>query len=84
MPATIKRGRLIESACRSAEHGIEKGEAEADQQAHLRVRDSEIAADWSNQEIQNLAINEGEDVGAEEDRDGVPGPGGRGVGAVSF
>ena len=67
-----------------AEHGIKNGEAETDQEAHFGVGDSEVAANGGDEEIQNLAVNEREDVGAEENRDGVPGPGGGWIGLFFF
>ncbi len=65
--------RVGEPAERQPEEGVEEREAEPHEQAHLRVRDAEVAADRPHQETQDLAIDEREDVDHHQHADHVPG-----------
>ena len=62
-----------ETTERQPEEGVEQREAEAHEQAHLRVRDAEVAPDRPHQETQDLAIDEREDVDHHQHGDHVPG-----------
>src|SRR5262249_45409869 len=65
--------RVGQAAERDAEERVEAGEAEAHEEAHLRVADAEVTLDRGDQQVQDLAVDEGEDVGRREDTDDVPG-----------
>ena len=70
---------------RQAHDRVEGREGEAVQQAHQRVVDAERLLDRPDQQGQDLPVHDREDVGEQQDADGVPRPsggGGRGSGRV--
>jgi hypothetical protein len=69
---------------RQSEHGVKNSETETDQQAHLRVGNRQIAPNWSNQQVQNLPIDERKNIGAQQDDNGVPSPARRWISALAF
>jgi hypothetical protein len=62
-----------EAADGDSEEGVEEGEAEAHEQAHLRVGNGEVAAQRRDEQRENLAVDEREDVNQSKDCDYVPG-----------
>src|SRR5262249_40031908 len=67
---------------RNAEQGVESRERDAAQQADLGVSDAEVVLDGSEQQRQNLAVDERERIQQCEDTDGVPHVGQRGTATV--
>jgi len=56
---------------RDAENRIDKGEGEARQQAHLRIREIELRLDGAGQNVDDLAIKEVQRVDDEQKPEGV-------------
>ena len=69
-------------AQRNPGDGVKNRERQPHQQAHLGVTDLQVAANRLNQQVQNLSIYKGQNIGNQQNTDSQPGPFGRRIAII--